>query len=62
MCLGSFCGLAWGNPQEPGNLGLSSKSKLSRSNFLVDLKEQYAQCDEQRTVQMYKPIVELKNC
>jgi len=27
----------------------------------VDLKKQSAQCDEQRTVQMFKPFVELKN-
>ena len=30
-------------------------------NFLVDLKGQSTQCDEQRTVQMFKPFVELKN-
>jgi hypothetical protein len=30
-------------------------------NFLVGLKGQSTQCDEQRTVQMFKPFVELKN-
>jgi len=29
-------------------------------NFLVGLKGQSTQCDEQHTVQMFKPFVELK--
>ena len=50
-----------GNPNWPGVLGLFRKPKISWSNFLVNLKEQSTQCDEQRTVQMFKPSVELKN-
>jgi hypothetical protein len=35
------CGLARGNPHQPGVIGLVSKPKLSQSNFLADLKAQF---------------------
>jgi hypothetical protein len=38
--LSAECGLARGNPQSPGDLGLFSKSNISWFHFLVDLKEQ----------------------
>jgi hypothetical protein len=59
--LDPYCELARGNPQWPWILDLFRKPKISRFNFLVDLKAQSTQCDEQRTVQMFKPFVELKN-
>jgi len=40
---------------------MSGVLKLSRFNFLAGLKAQSTQCDEQRTVQIFKPFVELKN-
>jgi hypothetical protein len=48
-----LCGLARGNPQWPRVLGLSSKSKISRVNFLVELKEQSTQCEKNRFVRIY---------
>jgi hypothetical protein len=38
--IGALCGLARGNLQLMGVIGLFSESKISRSNFLVDLKVQ----------------------
>jgi hypothetical protein len=55
------CGLARGNPQWPGVLDLFRNPKISRFNFLVDLKAQSTQCGGQSTVQMFKTFVELKN-
>jgi hypothetical protein len=40
--IGPLCGLAMGNLQFPEILGLSSESKISWFNFLVDLKVQSA--------------------
>jgi hypothetical protein len=37
------CGLARGNLQWPGTIGLSTESKVSLLNFLVDLKLQAIQ-------------------
>ena len=59
--IGPFCGLDRGNLQWPGVLDLFRKPKISRFNFLVDLKAQSTQYDEQSTVQMFKTFVELKN-
>jgi hypothetical protein len=53
------CGLARGNLQWPEILGLFSKPKISRSNFLVDLKVQSTRCDKQRTVRMFTKILRL---
>jgi len=55
-----ICGLARGNPQWPGGLGLSSKSKLSRSNFLVDLKAQSKHRDKNCPIWMYTKLFEVK--
>lgn len=48
--LATECGLARGNPQWPGVLGLSSEAEISRSNFLVDLKAQSTNCNKLRQV------------
>ncbi len=39
--IGASCGLVRGNPQWPGILDLFSESKLSQSDFMVDMKEQF---------------------
>jgi hypothetical protein len=41
-------------------LDLFSQSKIKWSDFLVDLKVQSTQSEEQRTTQMFKPFVELR--
>ena len=53
--------LVRGNIQWPATIGLSTEPKILRINFLVNLQEQSTQFDEQRMVQMFKPVVELKN-
>jgi len=53
------CGLARGNLQFQGIAGLSIKSKISRFNFLVDLKEQSTQGEKNRWVGFPK-IIEFK--
>jgi hypothetical protein len=60
--LDPLCGLAKGNLQFSGTLDLFGQSKITWSDFMVDLKAQSTPCDEQRTVQMFKPFVELKSC
>jgi hypothetical protein len=57
----ALCGLAEENLQWRRVLGLFCEPKISRFNFLVDLKEQSTQCDKQLTIQMFKTFVELKN-
>jgi hypothetical protein len=44
------CGLDRGNIQYPAIVSLSGKYKISRFNFLVDLKEQFMHCDMNRSV------------
>jgi hypothetical protein len=57
----TFCILAMGNPRWPEILDLFGQSKITWSDLMVNLKVQSTHCEEQRTVQMFKPFVELKN-
>jgi hypothetical protein len=44
---GPLCRLVRVNPQWPGISDLFSESKITRFNFLMDLKEQSTRCDKQ---------------
>jgi hypothetical protein len=52
--IGPLCGLAKRNLQFPEILGLSSESKISWFNFLVDLKEQSTLCEKNHPVWILK--------
>ena len=49
-----------GNPQSPGILDLTSKSKISQFNLLVDLKAQSKHCDKQHPVRIFVKFLNLK--
>ena len=48
------CGLDRGNIQYPAIVSLSGKHKISRFNFLLDLKVQFTHCDMNRSVRNLK--------
>ena len=50
-----------GKPTLPVNCRFVRQTQNLWFNFLVDLNVQSTLCDEQRTVQMFKPFVEFKN-
>jgi len=59
--LSPFCGLARGNPQWLSVLDLFNKLKISRLNFLTDLKVQSKHRDNNCPVRMYTKLFEVKN-
>ncbi len=59
--IGIVCGLDRRNIQFPGSLGVFSESKISRSNFLVDLKVQSKHRDKNCPVRVYTKLFEVKN-
>ena len=59
--LAAECGLGRGNIQLSGMVGLSSESKISGWNFLVDLTAQSTSCDRQLPIQFFTKFFRLKN-
>ena len=59
--LGPLCGLVRGNRQWPGVLSLFSKSKISWSNLLVDLKVKSTHGDKLHPVRIFIKFLRLKN-